>query len=79
MRVSQEDEIELSDIEVKRPLVLAGRLAASLEEAAVDQNTDALGVQQETGARDLAGSPKKTQFHTRSFAMSRSPSRPIRA
>jgi len=61
--VGQQYEIERGRIESETRAVLAVGLAPALEHAAVDQETQAVGFDQETGSGDFARGAEERQFH----------------
>ena len=62
VRVCQEREIELSDVEVERGGVTLARVATALEHAAVDEQRRPGGVDAKARSGDLAGRAEKRDF-----------------
>ena len=63
MGVGEQYEIQGPHVESERLTVLAIRFPASLEHAAVHQETDRGGLHQEAGSGDFAGRSQEGQLH----------------
>lgn len=63
VRMGEQHEVEIADIEIQSAAILARGIARTLEQSAVNQKTRRSGFYQIAGTCDLAGGTKKSQFH----------------